>query len=129
MLERDFKIMDIKTIISDNIQIALINSEDQLITDVQSALDLIMTVNYETGSNRIILNKATITEDFFKLSTCLAGEILQKFINYYVKVAIVGDFSIYTSKPLKDLMYESNHGKDVFFISTVDEAIERLASV
>lgn len=128
MFERGFNNMDIKTIIRNNTTIALINSEDQLITDVQSALDLIMTVNYETGSNRIILNKSTITEDFFKLSTCLAGEILQKFINYDVKVAIVGDFSIYTSKPLKDLMYESYHGKDVFFVSTEDEAIERLES-
>ncbi|EAC5804347.1 TPA_asm: DUF4180 domain-containing protein [Listeria monocytogenes] len=121
--------MDVKTVVRNNILVALIHSEQLLINDIQSALDMIATVNYETGSHRMVLSKSAFTEDFFKLSTCLAGEILQKFINYGVKIAIVGDFSSYSSKSLKDFIYESNHGKDVFFISTVEEAIERLASV
>ena len=69
-----------------------------LITDVQSALDLMATVQYEMGCNHIILNKSAVCEDFFHLSTKLAGEILQKFGNYYVKIAIVGDFLPYKSK-------------------------------
>lgn len=121
--------MDVKTIVSNNITIALIHSEQLLITDIQSSLDLIATVKYETGCHRIVFNKSAVTEDFFKLSTCLAGEILQKFINYGVKVAVVGDFSGYSSKPLKDFIYESNRGKDVFFVATVEEAIKRLAFV
>lgn len=98
-----------------NIEVAVINSEKLLITDVSSALDLIVTIKYETGCTNIAINKEAITEDFFILSTCLAGEILQKFINYGIRFAIYGDFSNYTSKPLKDFMYESNHGKDIFF--------------
>ena len=31
-----------------------------------------------------------------------------------------------TSKPLKDFIYESNKGKDVFFVTTRDEAVEML---
>lgn len=46
-----------------------------------------------------------------------------------VQLAIVGDFTMYTSKPLKDFMYESNCGKDFFFVSSEDEAVERLAFV
>lgn len=65
-------------------------------------------------------------EDFFHLSIKLAGEILQKFINYKIKIAIVGDFSEYTSKSLKDFIYESNIGKDVFFLSDEKQAIEKL---
>lgn len=56
----------------------------------------------------------------------MAGEILQKFINYHVKIAIYGDYSVYTSKPLRDFIYESNHGKDVFFVETKEEAIQKL---
>ena len=67
--------------------------------------------------------------DFFVLSTCLAGEILQKFINYGVRFAIYGDFSKYTSKPLKDFMYESNKGKDIYFQPTVKLAIKKLAGI
>ena len=120
--------MNVRTIKRDNTLIALVQSDEPILTDVQSSLDFIATINYETGCNRIALNKAAITEDFFRLSTCLAGEILQKFVNYQVKFAIIGDFSYYTSKPLKDFMYESNRGKDVFFVSTEEEAIEKLAS-
>lgn len=66
-------------------------------------------------------------EDFFVLSTGIAGEILQKFINYHVKAAMFGDYSHYTSKPLRDFIYESNNGKDFFFTASKEEAVERLA--
>ena len=61
------------------------------------------------------------------MSTCLAGEILQKFINYGVRFAIYGDFSKYTSKPLKDFMYESNKGKDIYFQPTASLAVDKLS--
>lgn len=73
------------------------------------------------------MNKGAIVDGFFVLSTGLAGEILQKFINYGVRFAIYGDFSKYTSKPLKDFMYESNKGKDVYFQPTVSLAVDKLS--
>lgn len=107
-------------------EIAIVSSNEKIITDTQSALDLVMTVKYETGTNKIIMEKRNIADEFFVLSSGMAGEILQKFINYHIKIAIYGDYSKYTSKPLKDFIYESNKGKDVFFVSTLDEAVEML---
>jgi hypothetical protein len=121
--------MKINTIKKNNMEIAVVNSNKILITDVQSALDLMATVRYDTGSDRIILNKSVLCEDFFHLSTKLAGEILQKFINYHMKIAIVGDFSTYTSKSLKDFIYESNNGKDIFFLPNEEQAAEKLSLV
>lgn len=109
--------------------IAIVSGSGVLIEDVQSALDLIATVHYQADSDRIILNKSLLNEGFFDLKTRLAGEILQKFINYRVKVAIVGDFSVYTSKSLKDFIYESNNGNDIFFLPTEEQAIEKLSQV
>lgn len=109
--------------------VAVVTGDSPIISDVQSALDLIMSVKYNEGTNKIAIDKKTITEDFFILSSGLAGEILQKFINYDVKAAIYGDYSKYTSKPLRDFIYESNNGKDVFFCSTKDEAIKRLSEL
>ena len=108
--------------------VAVVTGEEKVITDAQSALDLIMTARYETGTNLIAVDKEAITEDFFVLSRGLAGEVLQKFINYQAKIAIFGDFSQYTSKPLKDFIYESNKGQDIFFVSTKTEAVARLAN-
>lgn len=109
--------------------IALVNSNELIIKDTQSAIDFIMTVKYDTNCNKIILNKEAIIEDFFILSTGMAGEILQKFVNYKIKFAIYGDFSKYTSKPLKDFIYESNNGKDVFFVKDEKEAIEKMENI
>lgn len=90
------------------------------------AVDLIASARYETGCEALILPKASLSEDFFRLSTGLAGEVLQKFVNYGMRVAILGDFSGYTSKPLQDFIRESNRGKTVFFLSTEAEALEKL---
>ncbi|MDE6837541.1 MAG: DUF4180 domain-containing protein [Acutalibacter sp.] len=119
--------MKIETITENGILIALAEGPEKLITGAQEALDLAMTVKYETGSQRIALPKKLVAEEFFILSSGMAGEILQKYINYQFKLAIWGDFSRYTSKPLHDFIYESNQGKDFFFVSTQEEAVSRLA--
>lgn len=106
--------------------IAIVKCDEIIIRDVQSAVDFIMTIKYETNCNKIALNKDAIVEEFFILSKGLAGEILQKFINYKTKFAIYGDYSKYTSKPLKDFIYESNNGKAIFFVENEEEAIKML---
>lgn len=68
----------------------------------------------------------TVCEEFFILSSGLAGDVLQKYINYHIRAAIYGDYTRYTSKPLRDFIYESNHGKDFFFTATKEEAIQKL---
>lgn len=105
---------------------AMVKSDTVVITDAQSAIDLLMCAKYEIGTKNLVISKRQITEDFFILSTGLAGEILQKFINYGGRIAIYGDYSHYTSKPLKDFIYESNQGKDIFFVSSVADAVDRL---
>lgn len=119
--------MNTEVIRKNNTDIAVISSDELLVTDVQSALDLIMTVKYETGCTNIAVNKEAIIENFFVLSSCLAGEILQKFVNYGIRFAIYGDFSKYTSKPLKDFMYESNKGNDIYFQPDASLAVDMLS--
>lgn len=118
--------MKITKIEKNGIMCALIDSDDLVITDTQSALDVLMTATYDVGTENIIIDKKLIIEDFFILSKGLAGEILQKYVNYGGRIAIIGDYSHYTSKPLKDFMYESNKGKDVFFVATKEEAVDML---
>ena len=105
----------------------LVESDEPVITDAQSAIDLLMSAQYDVGSKNIVIPKQLVAEDFFVLSTGLAGEVLQKYVNYGGRMAIYGDYSRYTSKPLKDFMYESNKGRDFFFVSTRDEAVTALA--
>ncbi len=121
--------MNIDYLNNDGIDIAVVSGDEMVIVDTQSALDLAMTVKHETGAERIAIDKNVICGDFFILRTGMAGEILQKFINYRVKAAIYGDYSQYISKPLRDFIYESNHGKDFFFVPTKEEAVQKLTKV
>ncbi len=118
--------MKIKIIEKNQIRCAVICDNKKVITNVQSAMDVLISAIYEAKTSNVVIDKKLIIEDFFILSTGLAGEILQKFINYGGRVAIFGDYSHYTSKPLKDFIYESNRGKSVFFVATEEEAVDML---
>ena len=121
--------MEKKIIERGGVSIAVVESREVIIVDGQSALDFIMTTKYYDNCLRIALNKEALSEEFFVLSTGIAGEILQKFSNYRAKFAIIGDFSSYTSKPLRDFIYESNKGNTIFFVPDETTAIEKLTAV
>ena len=108
--------------------IAEISGEGVALQSAQDVLDLFGSF-YPDHFDGLILYAANLPPEFFQLRTRLAGEILQKFVNYGVKLAIVGDFSGYDSKALADFIYESNKGRHFFFVGTREEALQRLAAV
>lgn len=117
--------MEINFIEINGNKISEIISDNVLINKTQDALDIIAECNYR-GSWKIILHAENIIAEFFDLKTGIAGDILQKFSTYNVQLAIVGNFSKYTSKSLNDFIFESNkHGRINFVIST-EEAIQKL---
>ena len=96
----------------------------RMIKNERDVLDLMGEMSYYRCSG-VVLFESSLPTDFFDLSSRIAGEILQKFVNYRKKVAIVGDFSKYPSQSLKDFIYESNKGSQVFFVGTQKEAIQK----
>lgn len=117
-----------QTILQRNGQIvALLQSDSPIIFSGQDALELAMNLSYAEGCSRIALNRQALSENFFVLSTGLAGDILQKFTNYHIRFAVYGDFSDIKSKALRDFIRESNRGTQVFFADNAEQAVERLA--
>ena len=110
-----------------DIRIAEVISEEVLIKDPEEALQLLVDLYYQ-GFDRIIIREKHITRDFFDLRTGIAGEVLQKFSNYSVKLAIVGEFTKYPGKSIKDFIYESNKGRQVNFLDSLELAVERLSA-
>jgi hypothetical protein len=110
-----------------NIKIASPAEENFMISCIQEAVDLLGEAGSENCS-RIILYERNFHEDFFKLATGLAGDILQKFSNYRSKLAIIGDFSKYQSKSLQDFIRESNKGNAVFFVDNMESALIKLTN-
>ena len=115
--------MNIKTVKNNNANIVIISGKEIVIKNAQDALDLMAEIRYEYESDIMIMNKENITEDFFDLKNGIAGEIMQKYINYGMKLGIVGDFSGYKSKSLRSLIYESNKAKRIIFTDNEEEAV------
>ncbi|AIQ74898.1 DUF4180 domain-containing protein [Paenibacillus sp. FSL R7-0163] len=105
--------------------VAIISGEEIIINNVRDALDLMMNVKYQ-GCDKMLLRKEQITDDFFELKSGIAGEIAQKYTNYQMRVAIVGEFTSYNSKSLNDFFYECNQGDKMLFKSTEAEALAAL---
>ena len=80
-----------------------------------------ISAGWDARADRLVIPVSRLAPDFFKLSTGLAGAVLQKCTNYSFRVAIVGDISAYTEKsaPLRDFIYESNKRGDVRFVDSL----------
>lgn len=108
------------------VKIAEVISDALVVNNAEEALQLMVDLYYQ-DFDKIILHERCIMPDFFDLKTGIAGEVLQKFSNYRVRLAIVGDFDKYPGKSIKDFIYESNKGRQVNFLDSVEEAVERLS--
>ncbi len=92
----------------------------------QDALDMMATAQYQYNSSALVLCRENLPEAFYDLKTGLAGEILQKFSNYGMRLAIVGDFSRYPSKALRDFIVECNRGTQVFWVASQADALQAI---
>ncbi|MDX9774176.1 MAG: DUF4180 domain-containing protein [Bacteroidales bacterium] len=102
--------------------VAEVTKDSAIITSASDMLDIIGDISY-SGSSRVIIHSESFSKEFFDLRSGIAGDILQKFSNYRMRLAIVGDFSHLTSRSWLDFIRESNRGKTVMFVSTIDDAI------
>jgi hypothetical protein len=82
------------------------------------------------GAAWVALPAARLPGEFFTLSTGLAGALAQKFVNYRLRLAVVGDIAGYlsASTALRAFVAESNRGRQLWFLDTLDDLADRLAA-
>jgi hypothetical protein len=105
--------------------IAVIDTLPVPIDSGSEALQIVIDAQ-NAGARKAVFSAEVFAPRFFDLSSGLAGEVMQKFVNYGLPAAIVGDFSKYPSAALRDLIRESNRGSQLFFAATREEALEKL---
>lgn len=99
-----------------------------LLNTVDDVLDMIVTANYQFNCDAVIVGRQQLSPDFFDLKTGLAGEMLQKFVTYNMRIGIVGDFATINSRSFRDFVYESNKIGATVFADTVENAIKLLTN-
>ena len=103
--------------------IAELSAEGVMLSTAQQSLQMIM----DSSAEGIIVHQESIDQKFFDLRSGLAGEMLQKVVNYRLRLAIVGDFSVYESNSLKAFILESNRSNAIVFVKTIEDALIRLS--
>jgi pyruvate/2-oxoacid:ferredoxin oxidoreductase alpha subunit len=103
------------------VPVLVCDPEGPRIATPQDALDLIGAAF--DRADVVAIPVARLDDKFFSLRSGLAGEVMQKFVNYRTRLAIVGDISehVSASTALRDLVKESNRGRQVWFVADLDE--------
>lgn len=99
------------------------------VATMQDALDLIGAAFL--GAEVVAVPASRLDERFFSLGTRFAGEVMQKFVNYRLRLAIIGDISrhLAASSALRALVHESNRADYVWFVPDLDALDARLRAV
>ncbi|MFF6776660.1 DUF4180 domain-containing protein [Streptomyces sp. NPDC012637] len=102
-------------------------AEGPLLLGEREALDVIGEGSY-AGAAWVAVPVERFSDDFFRLRTRVAGDIVQKFANYRLGLAVVGDISRHLEhgSALRDFVRESNRGTQLWFVPDTAALAERL---
>lgn len=118
--------MELKILEVDHQIIAEVIADEVVINDDRDALDMMVNAGYLEAQS-VIMHEKHLNEGFFDLRTGMAGEILQKYANYNMKLVVVGDFEKYQSNSLNAFIMECNRGNLAFFVPDRETAIGKIA--
>lgn len=116
--------MHINHLPAGDVEIAEVVGEGVFVSTAADALDIMV----RASCDRIVLHAENLSPDFFRLATGLAGDVMQKFVNYGVRLAIVGGVADTRSESLRALVRESRRGGPVVFTDTLEDAVRRLGN-
>lgn len=85
------------------------STENNSITTVQDILDLVAACG-ENETFLVMLFAENFTPDFYNLRTGLAGDILQKFVNYHIKTAAILPPEKVGQGKFYEMVLEANRG-------------------
>ncbi|MPM01815.1 hypothetical protein SDC9_48055 [bioreactor metagenome] len=105
--------------------IALVEADSVIFNTVQDMLDVMVGCSWD-GAEIIVIEEKHLLPEFFELKSGIAGEMLQKFSNYRLRLGIIGDFSKYDSKSLRDFIRESNRSERILFVESEEDLLRRL---
>ena len=107
-------------------QVLVCDPDGPPIATERDALDLIGAAFL--GATVVAVPAGRLAPAFFTLGTRFAGEVMQKFVNYRLRLAVVGDISAHLERSgaLRALVAESNRHDQVWFVPDLDALEERL---
>lgn len=107
------------TSVNKNGQVYIIVTGGQIKTE-EDGLSLVSAC-VEHGTNLLMIPAACLSEDFLRLSTRVAGLVLQKLRNYNIKAVAILDAES-TSQRFREFLSESNRGQEFRIYDNFEDA-------
>lgn len=109
------------------LRVLVVDAEGTELARERDATDL-LPLAWEARAALVAVPAARMSPDFWRLPTGLLGAVVQKFVNYGVRLAFVGDLSaeLAASRALTDYVREANRGKTTWFVDDLAELEARL---
>lgn len=112
----------------ERVPVLVCDAEGERVANDRDAVDLI-AATYGTDVSWVVLPVERLDPGFFELRTGVAGQVLGKFADYRMGLIVLGDVSAWVaaSDAFRDLVRESNRGRQMWFLADVGEVGRRLA--
>jgi hypothetical protein len=116
-----------RCLLIEDVPVLLCDAEGPALASLRDITD-IMSAALAGNAALVAIPVARLPEDFFRLRTGFAGEVAQKFINYDIRLAVVGDISAWLkeSRAFTDFVTEANRGRSLWFVENLDALGDRL---
>lgn len=103
--------------------------EGEILSSPAMIMDFIGAA-FGAGATWLALPVSRLSPEFFQLRSGLAGEVSQKFVNYRIRLVVVGDIQpwLQQSEALSAWVRECNRGQQVWFVTDLEELSRRLAA-
>jgi Domain of unknown function (DUF4180) len=113
----------------DGVRVLAVPAEGAPIGEESAALDVIGDA-FGVDAQVVSIPVARLTPEFFRLRSGVAGAVTAKFVNYRLRLVVVGDPSHHgpPTGPVEDWMREANRGRELWFVADDAELERRLAS-
>ncbi|MBO9555633.1 DUF4180 domain-containing protein [Cellulomonas sp.] len=111
-----------------DVRVQYLDHDGPVISSSADASDLIGNAWVDEASV-VAVPVGRLDPEFFRLSSLLAGDFLQKAVNYHVRIAVIGDITdhVERSDALRDFVYESNRGDHAWFLPDEEALAAKLA--
>ncbi|MFJ8438581.1 DUF4180 domain-containing protein [Kitasatospora griseola] len=110
------------------VQVLVCAAEGEPVAGEQDAVDLLGNAYY-LGASWVAVPVERFGAEFFRLRSGVAGGVVQKFAQYRMGLAVVGDVAphVERSDALRDFVRESNRGLQLWFVADLEELAGRFA--
>jgi hypothetical protein len=93
---------------------------------IRSAGDISAALGLSLQQGGLVVTEASLCPEFFELRTGFAGEVMQKFVNYRARLAIVVPDARAHGERFGELVYEHQSHPHVRFFTTEADALSWL---